>query len=53
MFQLRLKGILSSFKGALRVFERSLIAFQEGFKGISRKIEGYFKGDLQWDYSGI
>ena len=58
MFQLRLKGVLSSFKGVSRVFERSLKGvsgkfqwcfkevsrvFQESFNGVSTKISGQFK----------
>ena len=38
MFQLRLKGISSSYKGVSRLFERS-------FKVVSRKNQGFVKED--------
>ena len=55
VFQLRLKGVLSSFKGVSKVFERSLkcvlgkfqwcfIKFQRSFEEVSRVLKGSFKG---------
>ena len=63
MFQLRLKGVLSSFKGVSRVFERSLKGvsgkfqwcfrkFQRSFKEVSRLFQEHLKGTLKNDRNG-
>ena len=55
MFQLRLKGVLSSFKGVSRIFGRSLkgvsgkfqcclTKFQRSFKEVSRVFQDSFMG---------
>ena len=53
VFQLRLKRVLSSFKGVSRVFERSCVLgkfqrcftkFQRSFQEVSRLLKGSFKG---------
>ena len=51
VFQIRLNGVSSNFKGVSRVFERSLkgvvmevsMVFQWWFKGVSRVFQGSFQ----------
>ena len=49
MFQVRLKGISSSYNGVSRVFERSFkgVSFQRCFKNVLRKFQKSFKGILK------
>ena len=63
MFELRLKGVSSSFKGVSRVFERTSKGisvsvskvFQGSFKGVPRKFLGCFKEDLRvlWSFKWV
>ena len=48
MFQLRLKGVLSNFKGVSRVFEKSLKGVSGKYHWCFKKVSKKFQGATVW-----